>query len=179
MGCLQALRGLPQSTCEVNLAGIRKAYIANYENVSAVSVDTSAYTVTSISMATGGKFYAYNFAKQTGSLTSTLTKAEENGTRYYLNQAGLQFNKMEARKHLEMSALCADPTAVIILDNNGKYWYLGYDSYVSATEGTVQSGQSFDDMNGYTLTLQAQSAYLPFEITDPSILEGIIEEVAA
>lgn len=179
MGCLQALRGLPQSTCETNLAGIKKAYIANYENVAAVVVDFSAMTVSSITMTGDTKFYAYNFAKQTGSLTSTLTKDEANGTRYYLNEAALQFNKMEAKKHLEMSALAADPTAVIILDNNGKYWFLGYDNYVSATDGTVQSGQSFDDLNGYNLTLQAQSAYLPFEITDTSIIEAVTVEVDA
>ena len=180
MGCsVHTLAGLAQSTCETNLAGIKKAYIANYENVSAVTINESAYTISAITMVSGKKFYAYNFAKQTGSLTSTLTKDETNGTRYYTNEAALQFNKMEQKKHLEMSALCADPTAVIILDNNGKYWYIGYDSYVSASDGTAQTGQSFDDLNGYNLTLQAQSAYLPFEIVDTTILAGILEEVEA
>lgn len=179
MGCLQALKGLPQSTCETNLAGIKKAYIANFENVSAVTADLTGYTISSIVMSGSTKFYAYNFAKQTGSLTSTLTKDEANGVRYYLNEAAFQFNKMEAKKHLEMSALGADPTAVIILDNNGKYWFLGYDSYCSATDQVSQTGVSFDELNGYTLTLQQQSAYLPFEITDPSILNGIVEEVVA
>ena len=178
MGCLQALAGLAQSTCETNLAGIKKAYIANYENVASVVPDFSAYTISSITMESGKTFYAYNFAKQTGSLTSTLTKDETNGTRYYLNEATLQFNKMEAKKHLEMSALAADPTAVIILDNNGKYWFLGYDAYVSATDGTVQSGQSFDDLNGYQLTLQAQSAYLPFEMTKEQV-DAVVSEVEA
>lgn len=185
MGCsTHTLAGLAQSTCETNLAGIKKAYIANYENVivSAITFEggsvESAYTISEIVMAAGKKFYAYNFAKQTGSLTSTLTKDETNGTRYYTNEAALQFNKMEAKKHLEMAALCADPTAVIILDNNGKYWFLGYDSYVSASEGTTQTGQSFDDLNGYNLTLQSQSAYLPIEVK-ASAISGIVEEVEA
>lgn len=181
MGCsIHALAGLAQTACETNLAGIKKVYIANYENVSAQpTMVESAYTITAISMSGDSKFYAYNFAKQTGSLTSTLTKDETNGTKYFTNAISLQFNKMEAKKHLEISALCADPTAVIVLDNNGKYWYVGYDSYVSATESTTQSGQSFDDLNGYQITLQSQSAYLPFEIVDTSILSGIIEEVDA
>lgn len=179
MGCLQALKGLAQSTCETNLAGIKKVYIANYENVASVDVDYTGYTVESISMSGSTKFYAYNFAKQTGSLTSTLTKDETNGTRYYLNAIALQFNKMEAKKHLEISALAADAVAVIVLDNNGKMWYVGFDAYASATDGTIQSGQSFDDLNGYQLTLQAQSAYLPFEITDASILDNIVVEVDA
>ena len=180
MGCsLHALKGLPQSTCETNLAGIKKVYIANYENVADVGISETGYTVTSITMTGSTKFYAYNFAKQTGSLTSTLTKDETNGTRYYTNAVALQFNKMEAKKHLEIAALSQDPTAVIVLDNNGKYWFVGYDSYASATDGTTQSGQSFDDLNGYNITLTAQSAYLPFEITDPSILTSIVEEVEA
>lgn len=179
MGCLQALKGLAQSTCETNLAGIKKVYIANYENVSAVTVDETGYTVESITMSGDTKFYAYNFAKQTGSLTSTLTKDETNGTRYYLNVITLQFNKMEAKKHLEISALAADAVAVIVVDNNDKMWYVGKDAYASATDGTIQSGQSFDDLNGYQLTLQAQSAYLPFEITEKSVVSAVAVEVDA
>ena len=182
MGCsLHTLAGLPQSACETNLAGIKKAYIANYENVASVAISGSdvenSYVITAIT--TDKKFYAYNFAKQTGSLTSTLTKDEANGTKYYTNVAALQFSKMEARKHLEFSALAADPTALIVEDNNGKRWYIGYDSYASATEGTAQTGQSFDDLNGYNISLSAQSAYLPIEIDENFDLSTIVEEVNA
>jgi len=169
MGCsLHSLAGIPQSTCETNLAGIKNAYIADYEGVASVDIVSgaveSSYVVSAITMTGDSKFYAYHFAKQTGSLTSTLTKDEANGTRYFTNVAALQFSKLEARKHLEFSALAADPTALIIEDNNGKFWYLGYDSYASATEGTAQTGQGFDDLNGYNISLSAQSAYLPIEI---------------
>lgn len=184
MGCsLHTLAGLPQSACETNLAGIKKAYIANYENVASVAISgtdvENSYIVSGITMAAGKKFYAYNFAKQTGSLTSTLTKDEANGTKYYTNVAALQFSKMEARKHLEFSALAADPTALIVEDNNGKRWYIGYDSYASATEGTAQTGQSFDDLNGYNISLSAQSAYLPIEIDENFDLSTIVQEVVS
>ena len=184
MGCsLHTLAGLPQSACETNLAGIKKAYIANYENVASVAISGSdvedSYVITAITMATDKKFYAYNFAKQTGSLASTLTKDEAKGTKYYTNVAALQFSKMEARKHLEFSALAADPTALIVEDNNGKRWYIGYDGYASSTEGTAQTGQSFDDLNGYNISLSAQSAYLPIEIDENFDLSTIVEEVNA
>lgn len=175
MGCLQSLKGLAQS-CNTNLAGIRKAYIANFDEVSGVTIDATGHTVSAVVMSGNTKFYAYNFAKQTGSLTSTLTKDETNGTRYYTNEIALQFNKLEANKHLEISALAAGQLAVIILDNNGKYWFVGYDSYVSATEGTAQTGQGFDDMNGYNLTMSAMSAYLPFEIPADIFADIPVEE---
>lgn len=188
MGCLQALKGLPQSTCETNLAGIKKVYIANYEDVDFTNVVMSggvsnniSYVITSgISMASGATFHAYNFAKQTGSLTTTLTKDETNGTRYYTNVVALQFSKLEARKHLEFSALAADPTALIVVDNNDKKWLVGYDTYASATEGTAQTGQSFDDLNGYNISLSAQSAYLPIELQlSDADFNAITEETEA
>ena len=185
MGCsLYSLKGIPQSACQTNLAGIKKAYIAAYDGIASVAVSANSveqtYVITGITMTGDSKFYAYNFAKQTGSLTSTLTKDETNGTRYYTNVAALQFSKLEARKHLEFSALAAEPVALIVEDNNGKKWYVGYDSYASATEGTAQTGQSFDDLNGYNISLSAQSAYLPIEIqmADSAFAE-IVEEAEA
>lgn len=164
MGCLpQALAGIAAS-CDTNLAGIKKAWIGEYENFTATA-DMTGHTITSLSGATSGvSLYAYSFAKQTGSLTSEITIDEANGVRYYTNTIALQFNKMEAKKHLEMQALAAGPLIVIVLDNNGKYWFIGYDNYVSASAETAQTGQSFGDLNGYNLTMDAMSAYLPFEI---------------
>jgi hypothetical protein len=167
MACLTdyTLKGI-LADCNPNLAGITEAYIGYFGDFT-VSVDTSAHTVDTISAATGatsGKFQHYTFAKQTGSLTSTLTKDEANGTRYFTTEVVLQFSKMEASKHLEVEALAAEQLVAIIKDNNGKYWFVGYDGYLSSAEGTAQSGQSYDDMNGYNITMNAMSAYLPFEI---------------
>ena len=113
----------------------------------------------------GVKFYTYKFNKQTGSLTSEMTKDETNGTLYYTNTIALQFTRLEGEKHFEIEALSRGQLSVIVLDNNGKYWFVGYDGYVSAANTTAQSGQSFDDLSGYNTTMSAMSAHLPFEIT--------------
>lgn len=167
MKCLtnQTLIGI-SNDCNPNLAGIQEAYIGYYGDFS-VSADTSAHTISGIEAVTGassGKLYKYEFAKQTGSLTSTLTKDEANGTRYYTNEVVLSFTKLEAAKHLEMQALSAEKLVAIIKDNNGKYWFVGFDGYLSATDGSAATGTSYDDKNGYDITMDQMSAYLPFEI---------------
>lgn len=164
MACTQSLLGLAQS-CETNLAGIKKVWITNYDDVTLADASGDTIKVSDITIAEGGnKFISYAFAKQTGSLTSTVTIDEANGVRYYTNEIALQFNKMEAKKHLEVEALAAGQLAVIVLDNNGKYWYVGADSYVSATEVSGQSGQSFGDLNGYNTTMSSMEAHMPYEI---------------
>lgn len=152
--------------CEPNLAGIAEVWMGYYGDFN-VAVDLSAQTVTGFTKTTtGNDLQHYAFAKQTGSLTSTLTKDEANGTRYYTNALALQFSKLERIKHLEFQALAAEQLVAIVKDNNGKYWFLGYDGYLSSADGTAQTGQSYDDLNGYNITLNAMSAYLPFEISE-------------
>lgn len=168
MNCLSniTLKGITNS-CEASLAGISDVYIGYFGDF-AVEVSESAQTVTSFTAATTGQvsnnLYKYEFAKQTGSLTSTLTKDEVNGVRYFTNELALQFNKLETAKHLEMTALATEKLIAIVKDNNGKYWFIGYDGYLSATEGTAESGTAFGDHNGYNLTMSQMSSYLPFEI---------------
>lgn len=150
--------------CNANLAGIKEVYIT-YFNDATPTIDYSAHTVTAVALATGASWYTYEFARNTGSLNSTLTKDEANGTRYYTNTLELVFNKLTAPKHLEVMALAAEKLAVIVVDNNGKKWYLGADQYVSGSAEEAGTGTSADDRNGYTVTIDGQSAYLPFEFT--------------
>lgn len=175
MACLGTLKGIGR-TCKASLAGVKEVYIADFDHVKVV-YNEDGMTITSITLDSGNKFYTYKITKQSSGLTSSLTKDEAAGTHYYINEVSLQFTKMEADKHLEISALAKGQVAVIVLDNNNKYWYVGADSYASATETTAQTGTSFDDINGYNITLQSMSGYLPFEVSETTF-EGLSVEPA-
>ena len=167
MGCLSdfTLKGIALD-CNPVLAGIKRVYLG-YNDQLTITTDTAAQTAT-IAAKEGAeataKLYAYDIVANTGGLTSTITKNEQNGTRYYTNTIAMQFNRLEAAKHLEVQAMAAEALVAIVETNDGKYWVVGADSYLSATESNVQTGSSFDDLNGYTISLAARSAYLPFEI---------------
>lgn len=150
--------------CNANLAGVKKVYLTYWDDAT-VSPVYSAHTITAVTLSTGVTWYEYDFARNTSSLNSVLTKDEANGTRYYTNTLELVFNKLTADKHLEVMALAAEKLAAIVVDNNGKKWYLGADAYVSGINTEAGTGASADDRNGYTVTLEGTSAYLPFEYT--------------
>lgn len=150
--------------CNANLAGVKKVYITYFDDATVAPV-YSAHTITAVTLSTGVTWYEYDFARNTSSLNSVLTKDEANGTRYYTNTLELVFNKLTAAKHLEVMALAAEKLAVIVVDNNDKKWYLGADAYVSGISTEAGTGASADDRNGYTVTLEGTSAYLPFEYT--------------
>lgn len=166
MACnLQSLKGIGEF-CETNLAGIKRAWLGLRSGFDITPDSSKKNFIGTMANVEGSseKLYEYVFAKQTGALTSTITIDEANGVRYYTNEVNLQFNKLEAAKHAEIEALAQSQLVGIILDNNDKYWLVGYDSYLSATAVTAQTGQSFGDLNGYQTTMSAMSANLPFEI---------------
>ena len=169
MSCTVTLMGIPID-CGTNLSGIKAIYLANDASVGNVTVTEGEITEID---ASAGTFYEYIPAKSTGSLTKTLTKAESTGVMYYTNEVVAQFNKMETKKRTELSNIDRGQFKAIVLDSNGKYWFLGYDNYVSASAVTGQTGAGLDDGNFYTLTLTDISAELPYEVKSDALADII------
>ena len=162
MACNVTLTGIALD-CGTNLSGVKAIYLANDASVGNVTLTEGEITEID---ASAGTFYEYIPAKNTGSLTKTLTKDESTGVMYYTNEAVAQFNKMETAKRKELSNIDRGHFKAVVLDSNGKYWFLGYDNYVSATAVTGQTGAGLDDGNFYTLTLTDISAELPYALSD-------------
>lgn len=170
MPCLQTLSGLAKD-CAANMGGIVEALIANFADVSSVSVTDNQ--ISTISMASSAKFKRYSFAKNTGNLTSTYNLDPASGVRYVSSELLLQFNRMETAKRVEITALALGDLVVIVKDANGKYWYLGKDAPVNASAGDGQTGTARGDANRYTITLQDESLEMPYEV-DPSIVDALV-----
>lgn len=169
--CNQTLAGITLD-CTNSMGGIKSVYIANYGDVSGVTVGEDG-EITEISMTSNGKFKAYQFRKQTGSMTSVLNVDETSGLNYVSTELALVFTKMETAKRLELSALSIGQLAVIVEDCNGVFYYLGKDDYVSASAGGANTGTSKSDANSYTLTLKDESITYPHTIAK-SAVESVI-----
>ena len=170
MSCNVTLTGIALD-CGTNLSGVKAIYLANDASVGDPTPDEGMIKTID---ASAGTFKKYVPAKNTGSLTKTLTKDESTGVMYYTNEAVAQFNKMETAKRTEISNIDRGQFKAIVLDNNGKYWFLGYNNYVSATAVTGQTGAGIDEGNFYTLTLTDISAELPYEVQS-EVIAGIVE----
>lgn len=172
MPCLNSLKGLKYDFCEPNLAGVKEVYLTDDFDALIVSAETSAMTITAIS---GATFYGYQMEKQQGYYTSTPTFNDNGRLQYYTNAIRVAFSKLDAEKHLEFVALTHNPVKAIVLDNNGIYHFLGFDSYLVPSEGLAQTGQNYGDENGYEIVLNAQSAYPSFIISE-ELAKTVIEE---
>ena len=170
MSCIQTLSGLAKD-CAANMGGIVEVMIANFADVTGVTITDGV--VSAVTMATDAKFKKYSFAKNTGSLTSTYNIDAASGVKYVTSDLLLQFNRMETSKRVEITALSLGDLAVIVKDANGKFWYLGKDEPVNASAGDGQTGTARGDANRYTITLQDESLEMPYEV-DETIIPSIV-----
>lgn len=178
MSCINTpLNGLVYDKCLANVGGIEAVYIAKFDDVSDVTLTaTNEPAVSTITMDEGKKFMGYHFREETGSLTGTLT-VSDNGGRYYTNEAALVFDRMERKKHLEITVLASEASSVLVKDNNGEYWLMSKDKPVYASANVAETSTGYDDHNGYNLTLGVRSQFMPLHVP-ASVAEGVIEEPA-
>ncbi|MBP5784191.1 MAG: hypothetical protein J6W16_01230 [Methanobrevibacter sp.] len=162
MACTQKLNGITLG-CETSMGGVKVVYIADYDDVTAVSLGTGG-TITGITMASGTTFKAFNFRRNTASMTSTLNVDAANGNSVSTDLS-MQFLKQDTNKRIEISALSLGEVACLVEDANGTIWYLGYDLPVMASAGGAETGTNFSDGNRYTITLQDNSKDYPFPVS--------------
>lgn len=163
--CCVTLAGISKG-CDASMGGIEKAYIACTSSVSGVEVDEDV--ITSITTVEDG-FKEYTFRKQTGSVETTINNDDTTGSIFYESNIVLQFAKQETAKRVEIGALAVGDLVVIIKDNNGKYWYYGFDFPVTLAEGSGETGTSFTDFNGYNITLADFAKQMPYEVGEDII----------
>ena len=172
MACSQVLNGIA-ADCQTNVGGVREVYIANYSDVTAIEIDDSSNMIKTITMADSAKFKKYAFKKNTSSMTSTLNVDPANGVNFVQTDLALVFAKQETVKRMEIAKLSLGELRVIVLDANGKYWFLGQEEFVSATAGTAETGTNRTDGNRYSITLTDYSSSYPYEVT-PTIIADLI-----
>ena len=167
--CSQSLKGMSLD-CSTSQGGIKKVWIADYSTVT-VTKPTTGETITKndITMSGDTKFYGYEFRRGTSSMNHTHTADETTGNNYVSTELSLVFTKMDTAKRIEMAALSVGQLAVIVLDSNGVYWYLGSDDYVSASAGGGETGAAKSDRNAYTITLKTESSTYPYEIEKEAV----------
>lgn len=177
MAC-QTIKAVTFSLCDPSMGGITKIYLANIDDVSAVTVDTaatfaaSAEGITAITMKSGKTFQEFTVKKNTSSFTSTLT-TNDNGSSYISTVISYIMPRMDAAKRAAMQALIMSEAVGIVKDANGHYWFIGdvaNSAPLTNTAGTGETGVAKGDANQYTVELTAETTEWPQEVTESAVL---------
>lgn len=166
MSCTQSLNGIAKD-CAPNMGGVKRIYAGNFSEAT-VSIAEG----TGIATITGVMLKRYDFPRGVASMTSTATIDNTTGAKYYTTEVVAQFNRMEATKRLEIMALLAADTIVVVEDENGKLWLPDDKNPMNVSASDGATGTAVGDANKYGVTLQVLSASLPYEVAS---IDGLVE----
>lgn len=171
MSCPITLAGILED-CN-GQGGVKRLFMLDNSKVETYTVDPITEIITALTTTENVNFIEYAIRKQTANFTSTLTANEVAGSVYAETVLTAAFPKMSAAKRLEIKALGLGSVAVMVEDNNGKYWFLGGKYPVTMTTGVGNTGTNFGDANQFTITLSHISDSLPYEINS-TLAESLI-----
>ena len=160
--------------CLSSLGGIKNIYIVDANSVTSSTVSNGV--VTAISLSGGDTFKTFQFEtrKSTSTFTEEATVTRENGTIFYTQTVQLNIPYREASKRNKLLVLAqAESLAVIIKDNNDKYWFGGYELGMYLSANVSESGIAKTDYNGYKVTLLGEEPALAYEV-DSTIIAAIV-----
>ena len=161
--------------CNRISGGIKIIYFAVYDQVT--SIPTANGEITDLEMGSNS-LYRYTMPLGVASLTDTITGSRENGTIFYTPTVNIILNRLTKEDQNQIKLLGA--TKVIIFAQlNQTVTATGHDVIVclgsvngmELNAGTMDSGASFGDRNGYTLTFdgleQQPFQFVPDYTTNP------------
>jgi hypothetical protein len=167
MACVPAL-GFNRD-CSDSVGGISELYLTARSNVSAY-VEAS-HEITGMTDG-GANWYRYDLKKEVGSVTAPTTISPENGTRFTESTVAFSINKFSATKSNEMKLMILGQLAVIVKDENGVYWGLGFQSWAEGSAMSAMTGTAFGDRNGYDISILAKEKETPYEVA-ASVIAGM------
>jgi hypothetical protein len=175
MPICSALTGAIAKSCDTNTGGIKKMYIADFGNVTAITTSGTPAKISAITMAAATKFYDFAFNRNTSSFEEVVNVNLENGSTFFGQTVSLELARRETAKRDAIEKLVAGQKQlmVIVLDSNGIYWLFGKAEGAYATEITGGSGVAKADKNGYSIKLTAEEPAQAFEV-DSTIISAII-----
>jgi hypothetical protein len=158
-----------QKSCDNNSGGIYQVWFIPQDNIDVVTSNTTypAYEVTAITVnPLLTTFDSYFIRRNTSNYTEEQAADLINGSTFVTQTINLVFHRREAAKSNALKILASGQQylAAVVLDANGRYWYMPYMQLTATGEG---SGTARADGSKYTVTMVAENEFLALEVILP------------
>ena len=172
MSCLLSA-GVTRS-CGFQFGGLKKVYLANFEEVSAVAHDATGQ-ITGVTMtSTGATWYEYQYEPQTA---QKLEELQAGAVSRFVNQTlNLKLANVTQAKKEVLEDLANATMAAIIQTQDDLYWYFAEPTKSAGLRATVlsiDSGTAQADDAAVTITLVGGSIGYA-DTVDASVVAGLV-----
>lgn len=148
--------------CRDSLGSVQEVYIGSFSGGTSFSYDAND-VITGVTGA--NTFYTFEQRQEQAEFVQTGNHSIENGTNFWEQVVSLIFTKNTSELRNTLKLLSQSDLFVIVLDANGKYWFVGEENGAYLTASTSSAGKAFGDLNGVTVSISSKQPYPAREIS--------------
>jgi hypothetical protein len=163
-------QGHTPKTCKTS-AGTKSFLIAEYESVTAIT--KTAGVITTITKASGKRFFRYKQKAEVANWKQTGTGDPKVGTIAYDVEATVEMLGLDQTSQTELDLLMANTVVMIAEDNDGTFWYLGEDFGMDLATDGLESGTAIGDFRGNKLSFKGR-AYTRVASVSSTIITALL-----
>ena len=168
MSCLIANGRIEQ--CKDSISGIQALYLVNfgsydpdpstlggdvvYDTAVGFEDQITGITLNPIAPAVASFVYKYELKGQNG-FNTTVNTSRDNGTTFFTQTITAELKRQDPVFHKQFKILAYGRPHVIVRTNGNQFFLAGLYRGCDATAGSIESGISYGDFNGYKLTFEA------------------------
>jgi hypothetical protein len=142
------------SACNEFIGGVKSIYIANYQDIDGITIDTGN-TITELP--TGLTLYKYDLSvKNVSNIVETMTVDATNGITSVDQVLTMDLNGNDAETHAQILLMGYGRPQIFVLDNFGNTRLLGRVDGCTISTATSQTGENKKAKYGYTIVFNAE-----------------------
>ncbi len=158
-------------TCGFQFGGLKKVYIANYEEISSVNYSGATNVISGVTMtSTGATWYEFEYEYNTG---QKLEELQAGAVSRFVNQTlNMKLANVTQAKKEVIEDLANATVSVILQTQDDLYWMLGEKTKSAGLRATVlsiDSGTSNTDDAAVTITLVGSSLGYANQVDSASV----------
>lgn len=158
--------------CRDNIGGIQEVYIGEW-NGDSLTYTLGANDIIGTFSGATVSFYTFEQEIETGSYTENGVFSTENGTAFYEQTLTITLHKLDAAMRNQIKLLGQGKWRIIIKDQRGKYWLMGYQNPVRVSAATPGLGKAYGDLNGAVITFLGKEPAPAHEVESAAALTVI------
>ncbi len=159
-------------SCRDNTGGIQRVFIGCYDTDQVFGFATPSNIIDEVT-GTAIDYYKFEQEIETGSFNQNGQFSTENGTTFFEQVLEITLQKMDATNRNRISTLSQGAWRIIVLDQRGNYWLMGYQNPVRVSSATPQLGKLYGDLNGAILTFTGKEPE-PAYVMDSTVALSLI-----
>ena len=159
--------------CKDSISGIKNIFFANFDDLS--ESDTITYDadeqITAWTPAAALTLYKYELKGEGNALETAIESSRSNGTTVFNQNLKIRLKRQDAVARKNVKLLAFGRPRVICQTMSNQFFLLGFAQGMDVNSGTVSSGDSMTDFNGYSLEFVGMEQDMPFFL-DCTTIEG-------